>query len=83
MAPTWESDLARLLDRLSAAQRELLALLAAKRELIIRRDMAALAALALQDQTALARAHARAESVRARSLALLRLVGPLHDEARW
>lgn len=50
MASTWESDLVGLLDRLSAAQRELLALLAMKREMIIHRDMAALAALAPREE---------------------------------
>jgi hypothetical protein len=42
--------LGTLLERLAAAQRELLALLATKRELIIRRDHAALAALAAREQ---------------------------------
>jgi hypothetical protein len=42
----WEAELAALLERLSAAQRDLLSLLATKRELIIRRDHASLAALA-------------------------------------
>ncbi len=42
---TWESQLAALLERLSAAQRELLALLATKRELLVRRDHAGLALL--------------------------------------
>ncbi len=43
---SWESQLAGLLERLSAAQRELLALLARKRELLVRRDHQGLAALA-------------------------------------
>jgi len=41
-----ESELAALLERLSAAQHELLALLAAKRDMIVRRDHAGLASLA-------------------------------------
>jgi hypothetical protein len=45
-AINWESELAALLERLSAAQRELLSLLATKRELIVRRDHLSLAALA-------------------------------------
>ena len=45
-----ESELAALLERLAAAQRELLALLATKREVIIRRDHSALAALAVREQ---------------------------------
>jgi hypothetical protein len=43
---SWETELAGLLGRLTAAQRELLALLAAKRDLLIRRDHVALNALA-------------------------------------
>ena len=42
----WEVELAALLERLSAAQRELLSLLATKRELIVQRDHQSLAALA-------------------------------------
>jgi FlgN protein len=42
----WESELAALLERLTAAQQELLAVLATKRELIVRRDHTAIAALA-------------------------------------
>lgn len=50
-APTdWETELTALLERLSAAQRELLALLADKRELIIRRDHEALASLAVREE---------------------------------
>ena len=45
-AINWESDLAELLARLSAAQRELLSLLATKRSLIIQRDYHALTGLA-------------------------------------
>jgi len=48
-AINWESELAALLERLSAAQRELLSLLAAKRELIIRRDHQSLAALSQRE----------------------------------
>jgi hypothetical protein len=44
--PNLESELAALLERLSAAQRELLSLLATKRDCIIQRDHAALASLA-------------------------------------
>lgn len=47
---SWELDLASLLDELSAAQRELLALLATKRQLIINRDQPALEALASREQ---------------------------------
>lgn len=46
----WESLLASLLERLTAAQRELLALLATKRELIVQRDHASLSALAVREQ---------------------------------
>jgi hypothetical protein len=46
---TLESELAALLERLSAAQQELLSLLAAKREFIIRRDHAGLASLAARE----------------------------------
>jgi hypothetical protein len=42
----WETSLAALLERLSAAQQELLAMLSTKRELIVRRDHAGLAELA-------------------------------------
>jgi hypothetical protein len=42
---SWESQLAGLLERLSAAQRELLSLLATKRELLVRRDHQGLAML--------------------------------------
>jgi flagellar biosynthesis/type III secretory pathway chaperone len=45
-AINWESDLAELLERLSAAQRDLLSLLATKRTLIVARDHNGLAALA-------------------------------------
>ncbi len=45
-----ESQLSALLDRLSAAQRELLALLATKRELMVRRDHAALSLLAEREE---------------------------------
>jgi len=45
-----ESLLAALLARLAAAQQELLALLASKRELLVRRDHASLAALAPREQ---------------------------------
>ena len=45
----WESELAALLQRLSAAQQELLSLLSAKRELIVRRDHQSLAALASRE----------------------------------
>lgn len=47
---TWEAKLATLLERLSAAQRELLSLLATKRELLVRREHTALAALAPREQ---------------------------------
>ena len=46
---TWEAQLAGLLERLSAAQRELLALLAKKRELLVHRDHQGLAALAARE----------------------------------
>ena len=46
----WESALATLLERLSACQRELLSLLATKRDLIIQRDHQALAELAAREQ---------------------------------
>jgi hypothetical protein len=42
----WESELANLLERLSAAQRELLSLLATKRAMIIQRDHPGLLTLA-------------------------------------
>ena len=45
----WEGELAALLARLSAAQRELLSLLATKRELIVRQDHHSLAALAARE----------------------------------
>ena len=50
MSTAWESDLAGLLDRLSVAQRELLALLATKRDFILRRDHAGLAGLAVREE---------------------------------
>jgi vacuolar-type H+-ATPase subunit H len=46
---SWESQLAGLLERLSAAQRELLSLLATKRDLLVRRDHEGLAALASRE----------------------------------
>ena len=46
----WESALAALLERLSACQRELLSLLATKRDLIVQRDHQALALLATREQ---------------------------------
>ena len=46
----WESAIAGLLERLSAAQQELLSLLARKRELIIERDHQSLAELAAREQ---------------------------------
>jgi hypothetical protein len=51
-APTTslESQLAALLERLSAAQRELLALLATKRDLLVRRDHQGLSALAAREE---------------------------------
>jgi hypothetical protein len=45
----WESELAALLARLSAAQRELLSLLSTKREMIVERDHNGLAALAARE----------------------------------
>jgi hypothetical protein len=45
----WESELAALLSRLSAAQRELLSLLSKKRELIVERDHQGLAMLAVRE----------------------------------
>jgi hypothetical protein len=45
----WESELAGLLERLSAAQRELLSLLAIKRQLIVQRDHQSLAGLATRE----------------------------------
>lgn len=51
-APTnipWESQLAGLLERLSAAQRELLSLLATKRELLVQRDHQGLATLSARE----------------------------------
>jgi hypothetical protein len=45
-----ESQLAALLERLSAAQRDLLSLLAAKRELIVRRDHSGLDGLAAREE---------------------------------
>jgi hypothetical protein len=47
---TWETKLAALLERLSAAQRELLSLLAIKRELLLRREHQALSELAPREQ---------------------------------
>jgi hypothetical protein len=47
---SWEAKLAALLERLSAAQRELLALLALKRTHLMARDHEALAALAGREQ---------------------------------
>ena len=47
---SWESQLAALLERLSAAQQELLALLARKRELLMARDHRGLASLADREQ---------------------------------
>ncbi len=49
IAINWESELAALLERLSAAQRELLSLLAVKRDLIVKRDHQSLAALATRE----------------------------------
>lgn len=46
----WETELTALLERLSAAQRELLALLATKRDSIVRRDHQSLASLAEREQ---------------------------------
>jgi hypothetical protein len=46
----WESELATLLERLSAAQRELLSLLAMKRQLLMGRDHQSLAALAPREE---------------------------------
>jgi hypothetical protein len=46
----WESSLAGLLERLSTAQRELLSLLATKRDLIVQRDHESLAALTVREQ---------------------------------
>jgi hypothetical protein len=45
----WESELAALLQRLAAAQQELLSLLATKRELIVQRDHQGLGALASRE----------------------------------
>jgi hypothetical protein len=45
----WASELAALLARLSAAQRELLSLLSTKREMIVERDHNGLAALAARE----------------------------------
>jgi hypothetical protein len=50
VSSAWEPELAALLARLSAAQRELLSLLATKRELLVRRDHQGLAALAPREQ---------------------------------
>jgi flagellar biosynthesis/type III secretory pathway chaperone len=49
-AINWESELAALLERLSAAQRKLLSLLAAKRQVLVSRDHQALAALAPREE---------------------------------
>jgi hypothetical protein len=46
----WESQLASLLERLSTAQRELLSLLASKREFIVRRDHQGLRNLAEREK---------------------------------
>lgn len=46
----WESQLAALLGRLTAAQRELLSLLATKRDLIVQRDHRGLVTLADREQ---------------------------------
>lgn len=54
----WETSLAALLERLSAAQRELLALLSTKRELIVRRDHAELASLAARESELASELHA-------------------------
>lgn len=48
-APRWESELAALLERLAAAQRELLSLLSTKRQLIVAGDHEALAATATRE----------------------------------
>ena len=48
-ATDWESALAGLLERLSAAQRELLSLLATKRDLIVARDHQSLNALTARE----------------------------------
>ena len=50
MAIDWESELAQLLGRLSAAQEQLLALLAHKRDVLLQRDHAGLADLLPQEQ---------------------------------
>ncbi|HEX6963674.1 MAG TPA: flagellar export chaperone FlgN [Lacipirellula sp.] len=49
MAINWETELAALLERLSAAQRELLSLLATKRTMIIQRDHQGLLTLAARE----------------------------------
>jgi hypothetical protein len=49
-AINWESELAVLLERLSAAQRELLSLLAEKRQLLVSRDHQSLASLAPREE---------------------------------
>jgi hypothetical protein len=49
-ATTCELKLASLLERLSAAQRELLSLLTTKRDLLVRRDHASLSLLAHREQ---------------------------------
>jgi len=54
----WETSLAALLERLSAAQRELLSMLSTKRELIVRRDHAALGAMAAREAELAAELHA-------------------------
>lgn len=47
----WESELAELLSRLSATQKQLLALLSRKRELLTQRDHQGLASLAPEEET--------------------------------
>ncbi|MEX0936357.1 MAG: flagellar export chaperone FlgN [Pirellulales bacterium] len=66
----WESDLAQLLESLSQVQEELLKLLNEKRQLLVRADMQALAALEPRERELLERleeCHAQRQSLLARA----------------
>jgi hypothetical protein len=72
-----ETQLAALLERLSAAQRELLSLLTAKRQLLVRRDHAGLSNLAPREQH-LANELQACQAERERMLALAETEGLPH-----
>lgn len=75
---SWETQLAALLERLSAAQRELLSLLGTKRELLVRRDHAGLSMLSQREQVLSAELQA-CHAERARMLAAADAEGMPHQ----